>query len=86
MNQFRSDPNNVGQVCDVGLWRYTRHPNYFGEALLWWGFWFFALARSAPLWSVASPLVLTFLLLRVSGARLLEQTLVKEKPSYRDYI
>ena len=86
MNQFRSDPNNVGQVCDAGLWRYTRHPNYFGEAVLWWGFWFFALARSAPLWSIASPLLITFLLLRVSGARLLEQSLVKEKPSYQDYI
>ncbi len=86
MHRFRSDPNNVGQVCDVGLWRYTRHPNYFGEAVLWWGFWLFALARSAPLWSVVSPLLLTFLLLRVSGARLLEQSLVKEKPSYRDYI
>tara|TARA_B100000029_G_C17543028_1_gene947403 strand:- start:609 stop:1379 length:771 start_codon:yes stop_codon:yes gene_type:complete len=86
MHRFRSDPNSVGQVCDVGLWRYTRHPNYFGEALLWWGFWFFALGRSAPPWSVLSPLLLTFMLLRVSGVRLLEQSLVKEKPSYRDYV
>ena len=86
MDRFRSDPNNRGQVCDGGLWRYTRHPNYFGEAVLWWGFWVFALARSAPFWSVLSPLLLTFLLLRVSGARLLERSLIKEKPAYQDYV
>ena len=86
MDRFRANPNNIGQVCDGGLWRYTRHPNYFGEAVLWWGLWFFAVARSAPVWTVVSPVLLTFLLLRVSGARLLEQSLTKEKPSYRDYI
>jgi len=86
MDRFRADPNNAGQVCDGGLWRYTRHPNYFGEAVLWWGFWFFAVARTAPFWTAMSPVLLTFLLLRVSGARLLEQSLTKEKPAYRDYI
>jgi len=86
MNRFRSDQNNRGQVCDGGLWRYTRHPNYFGEAVLWWGFWLFAVARTAPFWTAVSPVLLTFLLLRVSGARLLERSLIKEKPAYRDYI
>ena len=86
MDRFRSEPNNRGQVCDGGLWRYTRHPNYFGEAVLWWGFWFFALARNAPFWSLVSPALLTFLLLRVSGAHLLERSLIKEKPAYGDYV
>ena len=86
MAWFKSDPANRGRVCDRGLWRFTRHPNYFGEAVLWWGLW--CLAGTAPdaHWTVVGPLLLTWLLLRVSGVRLLESDLLREKPAYRDYV
>ncbi len=85
MAQFKADPANRRRVCDRGLWRYTRHPNYFGEAILWWGIWCLAGAAPGAQWTVVGPVLLTWLLLRVSGVRLLESDLVKEKPAYRDY-
>ena len=84
MARFKADPANRGRVCDRGLWRFTRHPNYFGEAVLWWGIW--CAAGAGAFWTIVSPLLLTWLLLRVSGVRLLEADLVKEKPGYRDYV
>lgn len=84
--RFKADPGNRGQVCDRGLWRYTRHPNYFGEAVLWWGLWCVAGAGSGAPWTVVGPLLLTWLLLRVSGVTLLEANLLQEKPAYRDYV
>ncbi|HSB12765.1 MAG TPA: DUF1295 domain-containing protein [Blastocatellia bacterium] len=86
LSRFKSDPNNKGKVMDRGLWRYTRHPNYFGDALLWWGFFLIALSTPAGLWTVISPLVMTGLLMKVSGVALLEKTLVKTKPEYSDYV
>ena len=86
MVQFKADRANQGKVCDRGLWRYTRHPNYFGEAVLWWGFWCFAAATPAGGWTVVAPIVLTLCLLRVSGVSLLERQLVEEKLSYRQYM
>jgi steroid 5-alpha reductase family enzyme len=83
--RFKRDPTNQGQVMDGGLWRYSRHPNYFGETLVWWGFFGFAAAAGAY-WSVVGALVITILLLRFSGVTLLEKGLVKTKPAYRDYI
>ena len=83
---FKAKPLNAGCVCDRGLWRYTRHPNYFGEALLWWGVWCFAAMSTGALWTIVSPILLTTLLLKVSGVRLLEQTLTDTKPAYADYI
>ncbi len=84
--RFKSDPANEGKVMDVGLWRYTRHPNYFGDATQWWGFFLIA-AASADGWvTVFSPLIMTFLLVRVSGAALLESGLRRSKPGYREYI
>ena len=83
--RFKGDPGNAGNVCEIGLWRYTRHPNYFGEALLWWGFWCFAVATTVGLWTVVSPIVMTFLLLRVSGVRLLEASLLNENDNYHAY-
>jgi len=84
--RFRSNAANRGRVLDTGLWRYTRHPNYFGDALLWWGI--FLLATSVPGgWlTVASPAVMTFLLLRVSGVALLERSLKASRPGYDAYI
>ena len=82
---FRSRPANQGRVLDTGLWRYTRHPNYFGECCVWWGFYLLALAAGGW-WSVISPLLMTFLLLRVSGVTMLEKDITERRPAYRDYI
>jgi steroid 5-alpha reductase family enzyme len=83
--RFRADPANRGRVLDAGVWRYTRHPNYFGDACVWWGFFAFAMAAGAW-WTVIGPLVMNALLLKVSGVALLEKTLVESKPQYRDYV
>ena len=74
-----------GQVMDRGLWRYTRHPNYFGECCVWWGVYLVALSAGAW-WSVVSPLLMTVLLLKVSGVALLEKDIGERRPAYRDYI
>lgn len=84
--KFRADADNKGKVMDRGLWAYTRHPNYFGDALLWWGFFVIALATPRGWWTVISPLLMTTLLMKVSGVALLEKTLVKTRPEYRDYV
>lgn len=86
MAHFKDDPSNKGKVLDSGLWRYTRHPNYFGDATLWWGFWLLTASTQGALWTIASPIVMTILLLKVSGVALLEKGLAKTKPAYRDYV
>ena len=86
MARFKAYPANRGKVLDRGFWRYTRHPNYFGDAMVWWGFFLFAAATPRSLWTVYSPIVMTFLLLRVSGVALLEKGLRGTKPEYRDYV
>ncbi|WP_295403503.1 DUF1295 domain-containing protein [uncultured Thiocystis sp.] len=83
--EFKARPENRGQVMDRGLWRYTRHPNYFGEACIWWGFFLFALAAGGW-WSMLAPILMTFLLLRVSGVSLLEKDIQERRPAYRTYI
>jgi steroid 5-alpha reductase family enzyme len=84
--RFRADPASHGRVLDRGLWRYTRHPNYFGDCCVWWGL--YAIAAATPLgrWTILSPLLLTFLLLRVSGVALLERSIGKRRPEYADYV
>jgi steroid 5-alpha reductase family enzyme len=82
---FRADPSNRGKVLDAGLWRYTRHPNYFGEACIWWAYYLFALAAGAW-WTIIGPVLVSFLLLRVSGVTLLEKDIGERRPDYRDYI
>lgn len=84
--QFRKNPANKGQVLDSGLWRYTRHPNYFGDACLWWGFFMFSLATPGAWVYVFSPFLMTMLLMKVSGVSLLEKNLVNTKPKYAEYI
>ncbi len=84
--RFKADPANKGKVMDRGLWAYTRHPNYFGDALLWWGFFLIALTTHWGWWTVISPVLMTTLLMKVSGVALLEKTLVKTRPEYRDYV
>jgi steroid 5-alpha reductase family enzyme len=88
MAAFKADLGHKGQVMDRGLWRYTRHPNYFGETCFWWGIWLIALAAggAAAIWTVLSPLLMTVLLLKVSGVALLEKDIGERRPAYRDYI
>lgn len=83
--EFRRDPSNRDRVMDQGLWRYTRHPNYFGEACIWWGFGLLALAGGAW-WGLLGPVLMTGLLLRVSGVSLLEKDIGERRPGYRDYV
>jgi len=82
---FRVDPANRGRVLDTGLWRYTRHPNYFGECTLWWGYYLLAVAAGGW-WTLPAPLLMTFLLLRVSGVALLERDISERRPGYREYV
>jgi steroid 5-alpha reductase family enzyme len=83
--RFKADPANAGRVMDGGLWRYTRHPNYFGDFCVWWGFFLIALGAGAW-WSVAGPLLMSLLLLRVSGVTLLEKDIGERRPAYADYV
>ena len=84
--RFKRDPGNKGKVLDRGLWRYTRHPNYFGDSAVWWGLFLVAAATPGSFWTIYSPIVMTFLLVRVSGVSLLEQHLREVKPAYEDYV
>lgn len=83
---FRRDPGSRGQVMDHGLWRYTRHPNYFGDACVWWGLWLTAVALGAAWWTALGPVVMTVLLVRVSGAALLEKDIGDRRPGYAEYV
>lgn len=82
---FRADTANRGEVMDKGLWRYSRHPNYFGEFCVWWGFFLIALATGAW-WTLVSPLLMSVLLLRVSGVTLLERDMDQRRPGYAAYV
>jgi steroid 5-alpha reductase family enzyme len=83
--RFKADPANAGRVMDRGLWRYSRHPNYFGEACVWWSAGLVAVAAGGA-WTLVSPLLMIVLLLKVSGVALLEQDIGERRPAYRDYI
>ena len=86
LSRFKADPANRGKVLQSGLWRYTRHPNYFGDAVVWWGYFLIALAVPGGAWTIFSPLLMTFLLMRVSGVTLLEKGLKQSKPGYAEYV
>ncbi len=81
---FKADPANKGKVMNQGVWRFTRHPNYFGDAAQWWGYYLIALAAGGW-WTIFSPIIMTTLLVRVSGVALLEKTMDK-RPGYKEYI
>lgn len=84
--RFKANPENKGKVMDRGLWRFTRHPNYFGDTTLWWGY--FIIAAGTP-WGVVTifgPAIMTFMLLRVSGVAMLERTIGRRRPGYDEYI
>jgi steroid 5-alpha reductase family enzyme len=86
LKRFIQNPDNKGKIMDRGLWRYTRHPNYFGEAILWWGIWLISLSAPWAAAAVIGPMTITFMLLRVSGVRMLEQGMKEQNPAYADYI
>ena len=83
--KFKSNESNENKVMNTGLWRNTRHPNYFGEFLIWWGFYIYAFS-SGPWWIIVSPLFMSWLLLKFSGVVMLEETIVKRRPKYQEYI
>ncbi|KPK49267.1 MAG: hypothetical protein AMS22_13905 [Thiotrichales bacterium SG8_50] len=83
--RFKRDAGNRGKVLDTGFWRYTRHPNYFGEACIWWGYFAIAVAAGGW-WAVFAPVLMTFLLLKVSGVAMLEKDIQERRPAYREYI
>jgi len=85
LTRFKADSANRGQVLDTGFWRYTRHPNYFGDFCIWWGFFLIALSAGGA-WSVIGPILMSVLLLKVSGVALLEKGIGERRPAYRDYV
>ncbi|MEI6402296.1 MAG: DUF1295 domain-containing protein [Actinomycetota bacterium] len=84
--RFKADPANAGVVMDRGLWRYTRHPNYFGDACVWWGIALVAAETGTGAWGIIGAVVMTVLLRRVSGVTLLEKSLVKRRAGYDQYV
>ena len=85
LSRFKAREDNRGRVLETGLWRYTRHPNYFGDFCIWWSFYLFALAAGGW-WSIVSPLLMSVLLLKVSGVAMLESTISDRRPEYAEYI
>lgn len=87
LRQPRREHPGEGAVMDRGLWAWSRHPNYFGEACFWWGLWLLTIPAAgwATAWTVASPVMITWLLLKVSGVTLLEHDMAQRRPAYRDY-
>jgi len=83
---FKANPASQGQVMDRGLWHYTRHPNYFGDFCVWWGIWLVALTAGGTWWTVVGPIVMSILLIRVSGKEHLERDIGERRPGYSEYI
>ena len=87
LRAFKADPATDGQVLDTGLWRYTRHPNYFGDACGWWGIFLVAAGAGGWAWAaVVGPIVMTIFLRNVSGVTLLERSMADRRPGYVDYV
>jgi steroid 5-alpha reductase family enzyme len=86
LSRFKADPSSKGEVMDGGLWRYTRHPNYFGDFCVWWGIFLVAVTGSSMLWTIVGPILMSVLLLRVSGVAMLEKTISSRRPGYEEYV
>ena len=86
LTRFRRDSANIGQVMDRGLWRYTRHPNYFGDACTWWGLYLIAAETTTGLWALPGPMLLTWTLVKWSGMPTTEGRMKRKKPRYEDYV
>lgn len=85
MSKFKKNPRNKGKLMQSGFWKFTRHPNYFGDAAVWWGFAILSISSGTYL-TVLGPALMTWLLLKVSGVAMLERTLVETKPGYKEYV
>lgn len=85
LSTFKKHQENSGKVLDTGLWRYTRHPNYFGEAVLWWGIYLIAAATDPGRWTILSPILMTFLLLKVSGVAMTEKYMSEKGNAFAEY-
>ncbi|NBC23636.1 MAG: DUF1295 domain-containing protein [Gammaproteobacteria bacterium] len=86
LTRFRADPANRGKVLDTGLWRYSRHPNYFGELCVWWGLFLIACDNHWGLLTIIGPIGYTYLIVNVTGQRTLDKKMARDKPGYRDYM
>lgn len=85
LTRFKSNPNNKGKVLNTGLWKYTRHPNYFGDSAVWWSYAIFSIAAGSY-WTIIGSIIMTALIIKVSGVALLEKSLKDKKPEYMEYI
>ncbi|WP_372645419.1 DUF1295 domain-containing protein [Ancylomarina sp.] len=83
--KFKKNPKNKGQVLSTGFWKYTRHPNYFGDSAVWWSFGIFSIA-AASYWTVIGSILMTFIIIKISGVSLIEKSLNETKPQYKEYI
>jgi steroid 5-alpha reductase family enzyme len=86
LSAFKRDPANKGKVLDTGLWKYTRHPNYFGDACVWWGLFLIAAETGPGMWAIVGPLFLTFTLTKWSGIGITEKVIHTSRPGYADYV
>lgn len=86
LSRFRANPDNRGRVLSTGLWGFTRHPNYFGDFAVWWGIWLIATGAGASYWTVFSPVLMSFFLMKLSGVALLEKDIAERRPEYGNYI
>ena len=84
--RFKADPGNRGLIMDQGLWRYTRHPNYFGDFCMWWGLFLISLGSVAELPTIIGPLLMTFILTRGTGQRMTDRRMTATRPQYADYV
>jgi len=85
LTRFKANPDKRGKLLSTGVWRFSRHPNYFGDAAQWWGYYLLA-AAAGGWWTIFSPILMTLLLIKVSGVALLEKTLKNSKPGYKEYV
>jgi len=85
LTRFKSNPSNKGKVLNTGLWKYTRHPNYFGDSVVWWSYALLCVS-SGMYWPIIGSVIMTVLIIKVSGVSLLEDTLKDKKPEYQKYI
>jgi len=85
LSRFKQNSKNKGKVLNTGLWKYTRHPNYFGDSAVWWAYALFSIAAGSY-WQIIGSIMMTLLIIKVSGVALLEKTLNNTKPQYREYI
>ncbi|GLY39144.1 membrane protein [Amycolatopsis sp. NBRC 101858] len=86
LRRFKADPSNKGKVLDTGLWRYTRHPNYFGDACVWWGLYLLACSTWPGALTILSPVAMTFTLARGTGKPMLEKGMARTRPAYAHYV